>query len=68
MVTKDVPPNSIAIGNLAKTITTVDEYIVKIKNMGSNTIIFGREYHIEHLDEIKRKEIIEALGNDIGSH
>jgi len=66
VVTRDIPPNSIAVGNPAKVISTVDEYINKIKNMSSSTKIFGREYHIQHLDEIKRKEVLDALENRTG--
>lgn len=66
VVTKDIPPDSIAVGNPAKVIATVDEYIAKIKGMSSKTKIFGREYYIEHLDDIKRKEILDTVGDDIG--
>jgi len=66
IVTKDVPPNCVAAGNPAKVIASVDDYIKKIKNTSNGKKIFGEEYYIEHLDDKKRKEILDSIGNDIG--
>ena len=66
VVTKDVPPNLIATGNPAKVISTVQEYIQKIKSISKDKKIFGKEYYIENLDDDKRKEIIQSIGDSIG--
>lgn len=66
VVTKDIPPNTIAAGNPAKAITSVDDYIRKIKNISRGKKVFDEEYFIEKLDEAKRREIIQSIGESIG--
>jgi maltose O-acetyltransferase len=66
VVTKNIPPNSIATGNPAKIISTVNEYINKIKNVSKCKKIFDEEYFIENLDDEKRKEMIKSIGDSIG--
>ena len=66
VVTKDIPANTIAAGNPALVLSTVDEYINKINIIGKNKKIFGKEYLIENLDEDKRKEMIQSIGDSIG--
>jgi len=66
VVTKDVPPNMIAVGNPARVISTVQEYIQKIKSISKDKKIFGKDYYIENLDDDKRREIIQSIGNSIG--
>lgn len=66
VMTKDVLPNMIAAGNPAKVISSVEAYLKKIKNISKNKIIFNKDYYIERLDEAKRREIIQSIGNTIG--
>jgi maltose O-acetyltransferase len=66
VVTKDVPPDSIAAGNPAKVICTVSDYMAKIEAVSKEKKIFGRDYFIENLDEAKRQEILMSIGNSIG--
>ena len=66
VVTKDIPPNSIAAGNPAKVITTVDEYKKKMKEISLAKKIFDESYSIEKLNDVKRKEILESVGDSIG--
>lgn len=66
IVTKNVPPYKIAAGNPAKVISSVEEYIRKIENISKNKKIFGKEYYIDRLDEAKRQEIIQSIGETIG--
>ena len=66
VVTKDVPPHTIAAGNPAKVLSSLDDYIEKIKAISKNKKIFSEEYFIDELDETKRKEIIQSIGETIG--
>lgn len=66
IVTKDIPSNTVATGNPAKVISTVDKYIRKIEGISKNKKIFDENYFIENLDEEKRKEIIRSIGDSIG--
>lgn len=66
VVTKDIPPNMIAAGNPAKVITSVDTYISKIETISKLKTIFNEDYFIENLDDTKRKEIINSIGDSIG--
>ena len=66
MVTQDIPPNMIATGNPAEAISSLDEYILKIEAISSEKRIFNEKYFIDNLDEEKRQEIIQSIGNTIG--
>ena len=66
VVTKDVPAGMIVAGNPAKAISSVEEYIKRIKEIREGKKVFDEEYFIEKLDEIKRKEIIQSIGESIG--
>jgi len=66
VVTKDIPPNTVAVGNPAKVITTIQEYKRKIKSISHEKKIFGRDYYIEKLNEAKRNEIINSIDDNIG--
>ena len=66
VVTRDVPAGMIAAGNPAKVISSVDEYVRKIRAISKDKKIFDEEYHIDNLDDAKRREIIESIGNSIG--
>jgi maltose O-acetyltransferase len=66
LVTKDVPPGSVAAGNPAKVICSADEYIAKIKAISNEKKVFGHDYYIDSLDESKRMEIISSVGQSIG--
>ncbi len=66
VVTRDVPPDSIAAGNPARIICSVQEYVEKIKAISGKKTVFGNEYYIDNLDEHKRQEIIRSIGQSIG--
>ncbi|MCK4708458.1 MAG: acyltransferase [Gammaproteobacteria bacterium] len=66
IVTQNVPPNMIAAGNPAKVIMSVENYMDKIKQISKNKKVFGEEYFIQNLDEVKRKEIIDSVKDSIG--
>jgi len=58
VVTKDVPPNSVAVGSPAKVVCTLEEYLAR--NRVDRSQIFDEQYHIWNLDEKKRKELLDA--------
>jgi len=66
VITKDIPPYSVAAGNPARVICPVDEYIRKIEAISKDKKVFGRDYYIDNLDESKRQEIIASIGRSIG--
>jgi maltose O-acetyltransferase len=66
VVTKDIPPGSVAAGNPARVLMTVDTYMRKIKNISDRKKIFSHDYNIEHLNNVKRHEIIDFIGDSIG--
>jgi maltose O-acetyltransferase len=66
VVTKNVPPDSIAAGNPARILCSVQEYIEKIKDVGKGKTVFGEEYDIDNLDEHKRQEMIRSIGQSFG--
>ena len=66
VVTKDVPADTIAAGNPAKAISSIEDYIEKIEFLSKNKKIFSRKYFIDRLDEKKREEIILSVKDSIG--
>ena len=66
VVTKDIPPNSIAAGNPAKVITNVQDYVKKMEEMKQNKTVFGEDYSMPNLDQSKREEILRSVGDSIG--
>jgi maltose O-acetyltransferase len=66
VVTRDVPPGTIAAGNPAKVISSIEDYIKKIRDMSKEKKIFTEEYYIENLDDAKREEMIRSIGESIG--
>jgi len=66
VVTKSIPARSVAAGNPAKVICSLDNYLNKIKTISSSKRIFVEEEFIGNLDEEKRKEVIKSVGDSIG--
>jgi maltose O-acetyltransferase len=66
VVTKDIPPGTIAAGNPAKVISTLEAYLGRIEEIRKNKRVFNQEYFIERLTEEKRQEIMESIGDTIG--
>lgn len=66
VVTKNIPQGSIAGGNPAKVIGSLDSYLKKIKDMSRQKKIFSEDYCIEKLDEKLREEIIKSIGRGTG--
>jgi maltose O-acetyltransferase len=66
VVTKNIPPGMVAAGNPAKIVCSVDDYLTKIKKVSANKTIFDENYFIEKLDEAKRTEVLNSVGDNIG--
>jgi maltose O-acetyltransferase len=66
VVTKDIPPYTIAAGNPAKIISPVDDYVKKMQDISSKKKVFNEEYYIQNLNDAKREEIIRSIGESIG--
>jgi maltose O-acetyltransferase len=66
VVTRDIPPDSVAAGNPARVIGALDEYLKKRKSAAAERKVFGPEYHIERLDDRRRAEILDALSKGPG--
>lgn len=66
VVTKDVPPGMVAAGNPAKVMMSVDDYINKVQANGKDKKVFGKDYYIGNLDNKRRGEILESIGDSIG--
>ena len=41
-------------------------YIKKVEALSKNKNIFTEDYHIESLDEKKRKELLNSISNSLG--
>lgn len=48
VVTKDIPDNSVAVGNPSQVIMSLDEYIAKEKNMMNEENVFSEEYTLRN--------------------
>ena len=66
-VTKDIPSNSVYVGNPAKFICTIDEYIEKNKRKMEDSSVYGEEYTLRaNVDEAKKKKMYDELENKMG--
>ncbi len=65
VVTKDIPPNSVAAGNPASVLCSIEEYLQKIERLGLGKKVFSREYHIDNINEERKNEILEYVSHGI---
>jgi len=66
VVTKDIPSDTVAAGNPARVISSVAEYLKKIESIAGKKKIFDEKYLIGRLNDSKRKEMLESVGEGIG--
>jgi len=66
VVTKDVSPNSVAAGNPARVISSLDDYLEKVRSISKTKGVFSKEYAIHMLDGTKRNEVLKSLEDSIG--
>jgi len=67
VVTKDIPPNSVAVGNPARVVSTLDNYLSRIKDEMNESPLFEASYTLREnvSDEMKDKmntEMINGFG------
>lgn len=65
VVTKNIPKNTIAAGNPAKVIVSMADYRGKIERLQKNSKVFGQEYLINNLDDVKRQELVDSTSEGI---
>lgn len=66
-ITKDIPDNSVAVGNPAKVICSLEEYLQKQKENMENAPVYGVDYTLRgDLTEEKKRQMISELQNSIG--
>lgn len=62
VVTKEVPANSVAVGNPAHVIGMVDDYYLKNKSLMKTDNCFSDEYTIrKNISEEKKREMVELI-------
>jgi maltose O-acetyltransferase len=66
VVKHNVPPASVAAGNPARVLCSLEEYLSKIRRNSAGKKIFSEEYYIEKLDDDRRKEILQSVSDSIG--
>jgi len=66
LVVKDVEPGTIVAGNPARVISSLEDYLTAIRTIREKKRIFSEDYYIERIDEDKRNEILESIGDTIG--
>jgi maltose O-acetyltransferase len=68
VVTKNVPPNTVAAGNPARSICSLDDYLNKVKKLvaDSNKKVFSKEYSAERIDNKKYKELMQEVDGSWG--
>jgi maltose O-acetyltransferase len=67
VVSRDIPPSSVAAGNPAKIVCTLDEYLEKHRQAMKSAPIFQfKQYDIQYLDQVKMKEMLAKLQDSDG--
>jgi len=66
VVTRDIPPGSVAAGNPARVLGSLADYLKKIETIRKEKKVFSEDYFIERLDAVKRREIVDSIGKTIG--
>jgi maltose O-acetyltransferase len=67
IVTKDIPDNSLAVGNPAKVIGNTSDYIEKNKALMKNSPVYNEKWTIRcNVTASQKEQMIEALKSGIG--
>ncbi len=67
VVNKNIPANSVAVGNPVKVLCTLDEYLEKQKEMMEKAPKFPyKKYSIQYMTPERRQEMLDKLAHTIG--
>lgn len=66
VVTKDIPNNSVVVGNPAKVIKSYDEYMDEKKLLLKSSPTYDYSYTIDNITEDKKQQMIDELDNQVG--
>lgn len=66
VVSRDIPSNSVAVGNPARVIKTFDEYEKNKRDLIERSPLFGEEYKIDQITAEKREEMNRLLDGKTG--
>lgn len=66
VVTRDVPPNSLATGNPAEVVCSLDAYLSKRRHQADRVGVFGTEYWGESITDDRRREMRAKLESGPG--
>ena len=67
VVLHNIPPNSVAAGNPAKVICSLDEYLDKHREAMKTKPLFPfKQYDIDYIDEARMKDMLEKLDKTYG--
>ncbi|MBI1824633.1 MAG: acyltransferase [Nitrospirae bacterium] len=67
VVVKDIPPNSVAVGNPAKVICSLETFLAKHKEIREKGRTFHEnEYNIFQITKEKKEEMLDYLAKNIG--
>lgn len=66
LVTRDIPPRSVAVGSPARVICGIDEYLEKCRERAGETGVYGTEYHIDNITPERMQQMLAALESGDG--
>lgn len=65
IVTKDIPPGSVATGQPARVVSTKMDYIERMQQHCETVGVFGEEYLIDNISEKRREEVKKSVQEGI---
>lgn len=66
IVVRDIPANSVAVGNPARVICGIENYLKRMQELKSGKKVYDEQYFIHNLDQRKRMELLVSVGDDFG--
>jgi maltose O-acetyltransferase len=65
-VANNLPPGTGSVGSPARVIDSVERYTQRMRTFSQGKRVFDEQYFIDELDDRKRKEMIQSIGDNIG--
>nr|WP_245250557.1 DapH/DapD/GlmU-related protein [Youngiibacter multivorans] len=66
VVSRSIPDNSLVLGNPAKVIGSVDDYIERQRTLLNEAVIYDESWTINNITETKKEKMIGDLKNRVG--